>query len=81
MLMIVNNFHGTEYRLRVRPGDVISPSQIRRARKALCGTEGCMCGGLLGGRGPNPNIENLGYDATRGRRIRIAMAAQDRRVP
>lgn len=52
--ILINDFHGTEYRTR---GGVLSPSTVRRIRKALCGIQGCTCGGVLGERGPdNPTV-------------------------
>ena len=38
-----NDFHGTEVRLRPRPGGTISAATHRRARRALCPHEGCRC--------------------------------------
>ena len=64
MITLTNNFHHTTYTLRANYGEALSPSQIRRARKALCGVQGCTCGGNLGERGPNnPVVEPLGYNS------------------
>ena len=52
-ITIKNNFHGTEYGLKVSDyGVPLSPGQIRRCRKALCGIKNCICGGVVGERGP-----------------------------
>ena len=52
MITIRNDFHGTAARLRASIGDTLTPSQVKRCRKALCGIEGCTCGGALSERGP-----------------------------
>lgn len=47
-----NDYHNTTYSLRVH--GPLSPQQIIRCRKALCGVASCSCGGPLGERGPQP---------------------------
>ena len=61
MITLTNDFHNTEYNLRANLGDELSPSQIRRSRKALCGVSGCTCGGPLGERGDTHYGEEIGY--------------------
>ncbi len=56
-ITLKNEFHNTECRLRAAYGKPLSPTQIRRARRALCGVSGCVCGGNLGERGENPEID------------------------
>lgn len=51
MLTLTNDFHHTEVRLRVT-GNQLSPNQVRRARRILCGISDCSCGGVAGERGP-----------------------------
>lgn len=70
-IILRNSFHGTTVSLRAEYGQELSHSQIRRARNTLCGVNGCTCGGNLGERGSNPEVEVLGYDASGKLRIRI----------
>ena len=57
MITLSNNFHGTTVRIRACIGDTLTPSQVKRCRRVLCGIKGCMCGGPLSERGQQ-------YDAT-----------------
>lgn len=56
-----NDFHHTTARVRLNPdvafGLTLSPHQVRRLRAKLCGNKGCTCGGGLGQRGDNPEVE------------------------
>lgn len=47
IITLKNNFHGTEVRLIPRNGR-LSPAQMRRARRVLCGLSECKCGGIRG---------------------------------
>jgi hypothetical protein len=48
-----NDFHHSEVILSLpRAGGQLSRGQVRKARQALCGLTGCVCGGQLGERGP-----------------------------
>jgi hypothetical protein len=47
---ITNSFHNTSIRLRPRNG-WLSLGQIKEARRALCGVDGCMCSNDAGMRG------------------------------
>lgn len=47
---ITNSFHHTEYTLYVADDMVLSPRQVKRCRRALCGIIGCTCGDAIGGR-------------------------------
>ena len=48
-----NNFHNTECRVRPDANGVLSPSQVKRVRRALCGIKDCTCGhGPCSTRGP-----------------------------
>ena len=55
-IVLKNDFHGTQVRLRVleftssQPA-ILSSSQVDRARRKLCGMAGCTCSGILGQRG------------------------------
>ena len=51
MITITNNFHGTSVNLKANIGDELTESQVKRARKQLCGVSGCTCWGMLGNRG------------------------------
>lgn len=51
MITLKNDFHNTVVTLRPGHGR-LSPSQVARSRRALCGIAGCTCGGWCGERGP-----------------------------
>lgn len=50
-ITLTNDFHNTGINL-ILADDTLSAHQLRRARKALCGVQGCTCGGIAGERGP-----------------------------
>jgi len=52
---LTNDFHNTEIRVRAAAGDVLSPSQVARIRRALCGMADCVCSGHTGVRGAQPD--------------------------
>ncbi len=54
MITLLNDFHQSLVRLRPR-GDRLSASQVKRARRVLCGYDGCTCGGVCGERGRQPD--------------------------
>lgn len=55
-ITLTNDFHGTTINLVLRAGR-LSPRQIRRAWRALCGIADCCCSGEAGQRGHgNPLI-------------------------
>jgi hypothetical protein len=56
-----NDFHDSQATVRVGEDGYLSPSQIRRVRKSLCGIEGCCCGGMLGERGQQ-DVEIIAVD-------------------
>ena len=47
---ITNRFHGTSCTVRVKKlgesGSILTRSQIKKVRKALCGISGCLCFGF-----------------------------------
>lgn len=48
---VTNSFHHTEYTLYVNDENmVLSPRQVERSRRALCGIIGCTCGDAIGSR-------------------------------
>ena len=51
---LVNNFHGTSVVLKAKIGQdgrlYLSPRQVRKAHKALCGSPVCDCGDIAGAR-------------------------------
>ena len=61
MITLRNNFHGTRVRLRATIGDTLTPAQLRRARKELCGMT-CKCGGEAGERGPQWTNDGQRFD-------------------
>ncbi len=50
-ITIRNDFHGSETRAVPNEG-YLSPRQVRRIRRDLCGIPECTCGGVLSERGP-----------------------------
>jgi len=56
VITVRNDFHNTQINLRLcyewRSGFELTPSQVQRARRVLCGVKDCTCGGALGERGP-----------------------------
>lgn len=67
-----NDFHNSEVTLRAVAGQELSLSQVLRARRILCGIEGCTCGGNLGERGPQDvEVDVIGYDNAGHLRIRL----------
>jgi hypothetical protein len=59
-----NNFHGN-YSVRVRgaaQGFVLSPAQAKKVSAALCGCEGCVCGGGYGADSDSAITEPHDFD-------------------
>jgi len=53
LVTLSNDFHRTSVRVRVDKFPYhLTPSQVRRIRRALCGMPDCTCSGWLGVRGP-----------------------------
>ena len=63
-ITLTNDFHNTKIGLKTRHGHRLSPGQVAKARKALCGVPGCTCGGICGERG-------VQYTSDHGARIAI----------
>lgn len=77
MITLQNDFHNTNTTLRCDLGSSLSKSQIRRARKNLCGISECTCGGNLGERGnQGVEIHHEGWNDD-GEDIRIYALADD----
>jgi len=57
-IKLYNDFHGTEVTLRVK-NNIVTPCQVKRAWRELCGIKGCTCGDQLGGRGPQEVQYNI----------------------
>ena len=51
MQTITNSFHQSSVHLRPAQDGYLSQGQCQRARRILCGIQGCLCGGDLGERG------------------------------
>lgn len=51
-ITLTNDFHNTSTIVHVDDRGWITERQLKRARKALCGVDGCSCGGDAGERGP-----------------------------
>ena len=56
-IILENHFHNTSVSFNTRPGQVLSASQVARARRELCGIEGCHCGGAERGDGTHALIQ------------------------
>lgn len=70
-MILINDFHGTEATARpvaITEGRFVGLHKISRAtalrlRSKLCGSEGCVCGGSFGERGPTRlTVVNEDYD-------------------
>ena len=48
--VVTNDFHNTEVTLILSDDNKLTGSQVRRARRVLCGISTCKCGGALGER-------------------------------
>lgn len=60
-ITLTNDFHKTAVNLRVS-GNSLSASQIKRAKKVLCGVADCCCSGALGTRGTqSAHVELVGW--------------------
>lgn len=66
---LTNDFHHTDVTLRVPESGILSESQVRRARRELCGIEGCTCGGNLSERGRQTVEIETTHDSPRTWRI------------
>ena len=60
-IKLSNDFHRTSANVRVIPDErgslMLSASQVRRARKILCGIKGCTCGGHAGERMADARVD------------------------
>jgi hypothetical protein len=66
LITLRNDFHDTETRVRVKlegmGNPVITKSQARRARRALCGIDTCTCCNAIGLRGPQYLPSGAGFE-------------------
>lgn len=61
-------FHGQkELRLKAKPGDVLSPSQVKRFERTACPFDDCYCLRILGCKWPEkgPRLEREDFDTYR----------------
>ena len=65
MIIVRNDFHDSSVTLKATIGDELSPSQIRRSQRELCGIANCTCGGPLGERGPQDGFAAVQIDHDR----------------
>lgn len=79
---LYNDFHNTEVRLNARrnlngphacrgswdwtDGYQLTPSQVKRAQRVLCGMRDCVCGNDLGMRGPQNYTVDVVQDGRTG---------------
>lgn len=61
MITLTNDFHNTVVNL-IPKNDRLSLRQIKRAKKELCGIDGCTCSGSTGTRGDQDYSVELIYD-------------------
>ena len=67
-ITLTNNFHATSVTLiaeedtRNTFAGWLSPGQVKRARRDLCGCDGCQCGDDLGCRGPQHYAIEVQHD-------------------
>lgn len=62
MITIRNEYHNTEVRVRASIGEVLTSGQVKRCRRALCGIDGCTCGGVLSERGQQHDDAGRAFD-------------------
>ena len=65
-ITLTNDFHNVETSLRVKDGR-LSAGQVLKARKELCGIQGCWCGDDLGRKGPQVNEIEVTFDNRTGK--------------
>jgi hypothetical protein len=63
-LTLTNSYHATTATLIVS-GKTISQSQVSRARRKLCGIDGCECSDFLGRRGRQEYADSYAIEQTR----------------
>ena len=63
-LTLKNDFHDTEVTLKITLAEIkegatfeLSPNQVKRAHRELCGTGDCCCSGHTGARAPWHKID------------------------
>jgi hypothetical protein len=61
-ITIKNSFHRTQVTLNTEVDQVLTPSQAKRAEKALCGMDDCMCGGIMGGDSEAQHVVRRAFD-------------------
>jgi hypothetical protein len=55
-ITFLNDFHYTDVTINIK-GDTLTPSQIKRIKRILCGIKGCTCGTIRG-----PQLSNDAVD-------------------
>lgn len=58
-ITLSNDFHNAEVTLNVKDNRNISASQVKRAKRVLCGISGCTCSNDLGQRGDQDLPEGM----------------------
>ena len=72
-MTITNDFHCTSIEIRAKVGQIVSPSTLRRVRRALCGIPTCTCGRSDGSRNSRYGLEANGPISTDGQEQAIAV--------
>ncbi len=58
-----NSIHNTSARVRISSwGDFLTPRQLKRLKRSLCGVSGCGCSDESGLRGVQPNTDGFQHD-------------------
>ena len=60
-IVLTNDFHHTEVNLSARGGE-LSPGQIKKAKRVLCGMSDCTCSNDIGIRGCNGDNDLIVLD-------------------
>jgi hypothetical protein len=61
-ITLTNEFHNSAVTLRPT-GNRLSPGQVKRAKRELCGIDGCTCSDSAGTRGRVAGIEEIEFNA------------------
>ena len=62
-ITLTNDFHNTTVNL-VATAKRLNAKQVKRAKKALCGIDGCTCSDDLGMRGSQTVIIRVNWDGS-----------------
>lgn len=63
-ITLYNDFHSTSVNLKMKSA-FPTKSQVKRAKKTLCGISGCTCSGIMGMRGAQ-EVKIIGQEYLNG---------------